>query len=72
MYGVRCITAHGLMPGWNHHGQDEPSAIYLHNEKYVGLCLQYVLYAHLIGDGTYIGVLLRDVAMRGGKEVGQR
>ena len=64
MYGLRCITAHGLMPGWNHHGEDEPSAIYLHNEKYAGLCLQYVLYVHLFGDGKYIGVLLKLAIMQ--------
>ena len=26
----------------NHHGENEPSAIYLHNAKYDGFCLQYI------------------------------
>ena len=72
MYGLWCITVHGLMPGWNHHGEDEPSAIYLHIEKYAGLCLQYVFYVNLFGDGKYIGVLLKLAIMQEGKRVDQQ
>ena len=59
LYGLRSIAVHGLLPGWNHHGEDDASAIYIHNEKCAGLCLQYVLYVHLFEDGKYIGVLMK-------------
>ena len=59
MYGLRSITVHDLMPGWNHHDEDGPSAIYMHDEQCAELCLSYALYVHLFEDGKYIGVLLK-------------
>ena len=29
-YGLRSITVHDLMPGWNHHDEDGPTAIYIY------------------------------------------
>ena len=59
LYGLRSITVHDLMPGWNHHDENGPSAIYMHDEQCAELCLPYVLYVHLFEDGKYIGVLLK-------------